>query len=123
MMRFIRYLILAVILAALVVIAMANWQSVTLTVLPTELANVAGWNYTTPELPIFMVILGSVAVGLLLGYVLEWIRESKHRSEVAKRQRQVKSLNREVSRLKTEKNEGKDEVLALLDDAPKQIAS
>lgn len=121
-MRYVRYLILALLMIALVVVAMANWQAVTLTVLPTELAEVAGWNYTSPQMPLFLVILGSIAAGVLVGYVLEWIRESKHRSEVAKRQRQVKTLNREVTRLKGETNKGKDEVLALLEDSPKKIA-
>ncbi|PRY25409.1 uncharacterized protein DUF1049 [Aliiruegeria haliotis] len=122
MMRYIRYLFLAIIIAGLVVMAMANRQAVTLTVLPDELANLAAWNFSL-QLPLFVALLGGVAVGLLLGYVLEWIREAKHRSEVAKRQRQVKDLNREVSRLKTEKHAGKDEVLAILDEAAVKKAS
>ncbi|WP_106204517.1 LapA family protein [Aliiruegeria haliotis] len=121
-MRYIRYLFLAIIIAGLVVMAMANRQAVTLTVLPDELANLAAWNFSL-QLPLFVALLGGVAVGLLLGYVLEWIREAKHRSEVAKRQRQVKDLNREVSRLKTEKHAGKDEVLAILDEAAVKKAS
>ena len=123
MMRYIRYLILAIVAIGLVVMAMANWQPVSLTVLPADLAGVLGWNYTTPDLPMFIVILASVCVGLLVGYILEWLRESKHRSEAAKRQKQVRSLNREMNRLKTDTNQGKDEVLALLDDAPKKAAS
>ena len=121
-MRYIRYLFVALILVVLVIGAMANRQLVTLTVLPTGLADLAAWNFSI-DLPLFVVVLGGVAVGLLLGYVLEWIRESKHRAEVAKRQKQVKSLNREVSRLKVETNQGKDEVLAILDDAAARKAS
>ncbi|MFV0360759.1 LapA family protein [Tropicimonas sp.] len=115
MMRYVRYLILAALLAVLVVIAMANWQMVTLTLLPAALAEAVGWNFTTPQVPLFLVILFSIALGLLIGYVFEWIRESKYRSEVARRQRQVKKLNREVSRLQGETNKGKDEVVAMLE--------
>lgn len=115
-MRYIRYLLVGAIIATLVVMAMANRSMVTLTVLPEPLAVLASWNFSV-SLPLFIVVLGGVGIGLLLGYLLEWIRESKHRSEASKRQRQVKSLNREMSRLKAEKNDGKDEVLAILDDA------
>ncbi|NDR59498.1 LapA family protein [Aliiruegeria sabulilitoris] len=121
-MRYIRYVLVGSIVAALVVVAMANRSFVTLTVLPEPLANLANWNFSI-DLPLFIVALGGVAVGLLLGYLFEWIRESKHRSEVAKRQRQVKQLHREVSQLKAEKNKGKDDVLAILDEAATRKAS
>ncbi len=121
-MRYIRYLFVGLIVAGLVVVSMANRGPVTLTVLPAPLADLANWNFTI-ELPLFIVALGFVAVGVLLGYLLEWIRESKHRSEVSKRQRQVKKLHREVTELKAEKNKGKDDVLAILEEAPKRKAS
>ena len=121
-MRYIRYVLLGSIVAALVVVAMANRGAVTLTVLPEPLANLANWNFSI-QLPLFIVVLGGVAVGLLLGYLLEWIRESKHRSEASKRERQVKQLNREVTQLKAEKHKGKDDVLAILDEAATRKAS
>lgn len=121
-MRYIRYLILGLIVAALVVIAMANSQMVTVTVLPPALATLASWNFSL-SIPLFGVALGGIAVGLLVGYILEWIRESKHRAEVNKRQKQVKDLNREMSKLKAQTNKGKDEVLAILDEAATRKAS
>lgn len=120
-MRFVRYLILALIVICLVTMAMANREMVTLELLTPELAALTGIGFSI-TLPLYAAILGGVAVGVLLGFVLEWIRESKHRSEVAKRQRQVKTLNKEVSRLKQEQNQGKDEVLALLDDSARRKA-
>nr|WP_116132523.1 LapA family protein [Tropicimonas sp. IMCC34043] len=120
-MRFLWYVLLAVIVACLVVMAMANRDFVTLTLLPPALAEVAQFNLSV-SLPLYFVALGGVAVGLLIGFFLEWMRESKHRSEVAKRQRQVRSLNREVNSLKGEKHRGKDEVLALLEESPKKAA-
>ena len=115
-MRYIRYLFLGLIVAALVVLGMANRDMVTLNVLPPALAALVGWNFSI-SLPLFITGFAGVAIGLLLGYVLEWIREAKHRAEVSKRQRQVKELNREVTQLKAERNRGKDDVLAILDDA------
>lgn len=114
MLRFIWYLVLAIVVAALVVVAMANRDIVTLTLLPAVIAGVIGTNQSV-DLPLYVVALGGVAVGLLLGFVLEWLREAKHRSEVAKRQRQVRKLNQEVTSLKGERDKDKDEVLALLD--------
>ena len=64
---------------ALVSVALANRNIVTLQVLPTE---ISGWFAVNPsvQLPLFIVILGGIIVGLLVGFVWEWIREHKHRS-------------------------------------------
>jgi len=67
------------------------------------------------ELPLFVVILGAVLLGLLLGFVWEWIREFGIRSDAAKQAREKRKLEREVARLKAQQHEGEDDVLALLD--------
>ncbi len=121
-MRYIRYLLIGLIVAALMVVAMANRGTVQLTVLPEPLERLANWNYTV-SLPLFIVAFGGVAVGLLLGYLLEWVREHKHRAEASRRQRQVKSLNREMSRLRADSGQGKDDVLTILDEANLRKAS
>lgn len=115
-MRYIRYLCIAVFAVALVSVALANRASVTLKMLPDEVAH---WFAVAPtvELPLFFVILGSIVAGLLIGFVWEWIREYGQRAEAAKQARQMRRLEREVARLKGEKHKGKDEVLALLDEA------
>jgi uncharacterized integral membrane protein len=96
--------------------ALANRDHVMLQVLPEELANFFGMNASI-ELPLFIVIMGSILIGLLVGFIWEWIREYGHRAEAAKLAREMRRLEREVARLKGEKHEGKDEVLALLDEA------
>lgn len=121
-MRYVRYLLIGVIVAVLMVVAMANRGAVELTVLPDALANLVNWNYTV-SLPLFILAFGSIAVGLLLGYLFEWVREHKHRAEVSRRQRQVKSLNREMSRLRADSGQGKDDVLTILDEAKLRKAS
>jgi uncharacterized integral membrane protein len=115
-MRYIRYLCIAVFAVALISVALANRGIVALKILPAE---VSGWFALNPtvELPLFLVILGSIVVGLLVGFVWEWIREYGERAEKARLARETRRLEREVARLKGEKHKGKDEVLALLDEA------
>ena len=115
-MRYIRYACIAAFAIVLVAISVANRGVVTLRLIPDE---VAGWFPMNPqiELPLFIVILIGILVGLCVGFAWEWIREHTHRAEASREGREKRRLQREVARLKTEKNEGKDEVLALLDEA------
>ncbi len=115
-MRYIRYFCIAVFALALISVALANRAMVELKVLPDE---VAGWFAVTPSvnLPLFLVILGAIVAGLLVGFIWEWIREHGERAEKARLARETRRLEREVARLKGEQHQGKDEVLALLDKA------
>jgi len=69
---------------------------------------------TEISLPLFVILLLAVAVGLLLGYILEWLRERKHRREVGQTKREVSRLESEVANLRRKSGEGQDDVLALL---------
>lgn len=115
-MRYIRYACIAVFAIALIAMALANRGIVTLKVLPDE---IAGLFAVTPsvQLPLFLVIFLGIVIGLMVGFVWEWMREHAVRAENARNAREVRRLEREVQRLKAEKHEGKDEVLALLDEA------
>ena len=115
-MRYIRYACIAVFAVALIAVALANRGSVTLKLLPDEVAGLFAVAPTI-ELPLFVVIFGGIIVGLLVGFVWEWMREYAIRSENARNAREVRRLEREGKRLKSEKHEGTDEVLALLDEA------
>ncbi|MBQ0805004.1 MULTISPECIES: LapA family protein [unclassified Sulfitobacter] len=115
-MRYVRYLCIAIFAVALIAVALANRSMVSLKLLPTE---VSGFFAVNPEMqvPLFIVILGSIIAGLLVGFVWEWIREFNQRAEAARQAREMRRLQREIARLKGEKYEGQDEVLALLDQA------
>ncbi|MEL7100681.1 MAG: LapA family protein [Pseudomonadota bacterium] len=115
-MRYIRYFCIAVFALALIAIALANREMVTLQLLPRE---IAGFFAVAPQisLPLFVVIFGGIAAGLAIGILGEWVREHGIRSDAAKSAREVRRLEREITRLKGEKHKGKDEVLALLDEA------
>lgn len=115
-MRYIRYAVLGALAIVLVSVCLANSTVVELKLMPSAFAELAGFNYSI-ALPLFVVVLGGVGAGLVIGFLWEWLREHKHRSEAAQKAREARKLNREVTRLKKQKNEGKDEVLALLEDA------
>lgn len=115
-MRYIRYACIATFAVALIAVALANRSVVSLQLIPSE---VAGWFSVNPQisLPLYLVIFGGIVAGLLVGFVWEWIREHNQRAEAARQAREMRRLQRELAKLKGEKHEGKDEVLALLDEA------
>jgi uncharacterized integral membrane protein len=110
-MRTIKLILLALILIAIVTLAVANRAPVTLHMLPEGLSLVA---QRSIELPLYAVGLLSVLTGMVLGYVLEWLREHKHRRRASEKAREAARLDREVGRLRRETGKGDDEVLALL---------
>jgi len=114
-MFYIRYAFLAVLAIALIIVATANRDLVTLTLLPDTLAGVVGFSAQI-SLPLFVVIFGGIIAGVLIGFVWEWLREHKHRAEAARRTREVEALERELRREKRLKNQDRDEVLVLLDE-------
>lgn len=114
-MRYIRYLFLFALAICLITVALANRGTVTVALLPQEMADVVGADFTL-QMPLFLVIFAGIAAGLLIGFFWEYAREYKHRSAATQGKAQVARLEREVTRLRDKKAEGKDEVLALLED-------
>ena len=112
-MTFLRYILLGLLAFVLLVLALANRQIVTLRLVPEGLAGYVGFG-TGPSLPMFVVILLSVAVGLLIGFTWEWIREHKHRAEARADRAQKERLQKELAKTRARASE-EDEVLALLE--------
>ena len=112
-MRLIKSVLLAIILLGIVVLAIANRGMVTLNLLPEGLANLAPG--LTLELPLFVVILGFVLLGLVIGYLFEYLREHKHRRLASQKIREADGLKREMSSLRRKTKTPKDDVLALMD--------
>jgi uncharacterized integral membrane protein len=79
-LRVLKTLFWLLIAAVLVTVGLANRGMVELKLLPPVLEARVG---VLPdlEMPLFLVILGSVALGLLIGFVWEWIREIPERAE------------------------------------------
>lgn len=119
-MRYLRYLFLAVLGICLITVALANRQIVTLRLLPEDMAAFSGISWEL-RLPLFAVVFLGIVAGLLIGFVWEWLREARLRAEAGRVKREAATLEREVKRLKHKQVEveGKDEVLALLEDGGK----
>ncbi|WP_171122323.1 MULTISPECIES: lipopolysaccharide assembly protein LapA domain-containing protein [unclassified Ruegeria] len=115
-MRYLRYAFLAILGIVLISVSLANRETVELTLMPQAFADLLGFNFSA-SLPLFLVVLGGVVAGLVIGFLWEWLREHKHRRDATAKTSEVRKLEREVKKLKKKQNEGKDEVLALLDEA------
>lgn len=115
-MRYIRFASIAIFALALVLIALANRNMVMLKLLPDEVGAFTALN-PGYELPLFIVIFGGIAVGLVVGLIWEWIREAGERAAAARQAREMRALQAEIKRLKGEQHKDKDEVLAILDQA------
>jgi uncharacterized integral membrane protein len=113
-MKYIKFLILALIAILLLMVALANRELVTLRLLPQEIADLIGINASV-SLPLFVVVLAGVVVGLMIGFFWEWAREHKHRSAAASRRCEARELERENELLRQRNAQGQDEVLALLE--------
>jgi uncharacterized integral membrane protein len=112
MMRIIKLLLLSAILIALVVLAVANRDSVTLNLLPAGMAQLAPG--ASLSMPLYVVILIAVLTGVLAGYLFEWLREHKHRRAAAEKAREAARLKSEMGRLRKDANRPEDDVLALV---------
>lgn len=115
-MKYIKYTFWGIVAICLVTVGMANRQIVTLRAMPEAFANALGLSPDI-QLPLFMVIFIGVGFGLLIGFLWEWVREYRIRSDARSKSREVEALKRQIEVLKDEKHQGKDEIVALLDKA------
>ena len=113
MTRALRYLILALLTIALLTVALANRAPVTVHFLPDDMAALLGVT-ASMDMPVFLLLFAGVVIGLILGFVWEWVREHKHRRVASTKTRQVTKLERELAALKDQNSLPDDPVLALL---------
>ena len=111
-MTFLRYLFLGVLALVLLVLALANRAPATLRVLPEDLGAYLGVTGAFTA-PLFVVFFLAMALGLLIGFTWEWLREHKHRAEARRERAERERLERELSRSRPRTEE--DDVLALID--------
>ena len=112
-MTFLRILFLCLVALALLILALANLAPVTLRVLPEPLAELVGIATPMVTLPLFVTLFLAIAIGLLIGFTWEWLREHKHRSEAARQRAERERLERRLEKSR-EPDDG-DEVLALVE--------
>ncbi|MDB6452309.1 LapA family protein [Falsirhodobacter sp. 20TX0035] len=111
-MRWIRIALLVILAVLLLSVAIANRELVTISLLPDGISAFFGWDWSF-RMPLFLVILLAAAVGLLIGFVWEFLREHQIRTGAIQSQREASKLRAEVATLRQE--QPKDEVLAILD--------
>jgi lipopolysaccharide assembly protein A len=108
--RTIKLVLLVLILIAIVLIALANREIVTVYLLPEPLDQIAD---VSVQVPLFLVGLVSILVGMILGYILEWLREHRYRRRLAQKEREAARLSQELDRAK-KSGKPEDDVMALL---------
>lgn len=113
-MKTLRYAFWALVGLCLIIVGLANRDMVTLRAMPPALAEFLGISPDI-QMPLFMAIFIGVALGLLIGFFWEWLREHRIRSHGRSKEREADALRREVADLRAKTGEGADDVLALLD--------
>lgn len=114
MMRYLRYVLLALVALCLVTLALANRTSVAVRLLPDDLAALTGISWGL-SLPVWLVFVAGLLAGLILGFVWEWLREHRHRAAARSGKREVQRLERELSVMRDASGLPQDDVLALID--------
>lgn len=112
-MRAIRMIFLVLLGVLLVMVALANRQTVVLRAFPGNLDSYIGGTWQL-SVPLFLIIFIALLVGMILGLVWEWLREAQLRTESRRRARDLAALEREAG----PRARQRDDVLALVDAAP-----
>lgn len=115
-MKTIRYSFWAIVGLFLILIGLANRDFVTVRAMPEAVGDLMGMSPDL-QLPLFVVIFISVGVGLMIGFLWEWVREHRMRADARGKAREVETLKREVDQLRGAAAGAKDpdDVLALLE--------
>ncbi|KQO86247.1 GMP synthase [Methylobacterium sp. Leaf90] len=96
MIRFLKALILLPIAVVVVLLAVANREAVTLSFDPFSPEPVFSL-----VLPLYAVVFGSVALGILVGGIGSWLGQSQTRQRARYHRREADRLAKEAAELKT----------------------
>ena len=116
-MRTIRISFIVILAMVLILVATANRTPIQVGMLPESIAKFTGSPWTV-TLPTFLALFLAMVFGVLVGLVWEWLREGHLRAESRTRAHNLALLQREVGDLRRTHAAPRDEVLAILDDAP-----
>ncbi len=116
-MRAIRLIFFVVLAIVLILVATANRDPITVGLMPQGIAEFTGRDWTL-TMPGFLALFLAMVFGVLVGLIWEWLREAHLRAESKSRAQDLARLQREVGDLRRTHAAPKDEVLAILEDAP-----
>ena len=112
-MRLIRTLFLLGLATLLFLLSLANNGKVTMYFMPESLSSFLGIKIAL-NIPLFLVFFSGIFIGLVTGFLWEWLREYKFRVEANKYQKRLFKAENELLELHSRENK-KDDVLALLE--------
>ena len=112
-MRLIRTLFLFFLAILLFLLSLENSELVTLYFLPEYLATLFEIKIAV-NIPLFLVFFSGIFIGLVIGFVWEWLREYRFRVEASNYQKRLFKAENELSELHARENK-KDDVLTLLE--------
>ena len=113
-MRPLKLALLAAVAVIMVGFALANREPVAVRIVPAE---IAGFFPSFPvfTVPAFILIFAGILIGLMIGFVWEWMREHRHRADAVQNKREASKLAMENEDLRKRTSKEKDEILALLE--------
>jgi|TARA_B100001059_G_scaffold88846_1_gene87357 uncharacterized integral membrane protein len=114
-MRLLRTLFLSFLAIILLMLSLANSQKVTIYFLPESLSSFFETTFVL-NIPLFLVFFSGIFIGLVVGFVWEWLREYKFRVEANNYQKRLSIAETELSNMHARENK-KDDVLTLLEKA------
>ena len=119
MLRAINYILYGIVATVLIFIALANREIIRISLVPEEFSFI-GYNFQL-NTPIFFIFFAGFTFGIMVGFILEWMREYKLRSASSYKTLELNNMKLQIQQLKSEKYKNQDDVLALLDDTKKEI--
>ena len=114
MMKYLRYLLLALVAICLVTFALANREVAPVQLLPDSLASLTGLVMSV-ALPVWVILFAGLLIGLVLGFVWEWLRGHAHRVSARVSKRNVTRLEREMAVMQDASGTPQDDILALIE--------
>ncbi|MGF1502402.1 MAG: hypothetical protein ACFBSD_11355 [Paracoccaceae bacterium] len=109
-MRTIKLLVLGAIVLALAIVGVANMHPIDLRLLPVE---IAGPGTGLVGVPLAAVLMAAVLIGVVVGQILEYLRESKYRRAADEARREATRLKRELARLNEAQGKNAEDALPL----------
>ena len=112
-MRLIRTLFLICLATLLFLVSLANNGKVTLYFMPENLSSFLGIKIAL-NIPLFLIFFSGIFIGLVIGFVWEWLREYKFRVEANLNKKRLSRAETELSEMHAKDNK-EDDVLTLLE--------
>lgn len=95
-MKFLWWILLALVALVLILFAVSNREAVSVALWPLPDA---------VQLPLYLVVLGSLVVGFLAGEFVAWVRGWRWRREARRSRERIQTLEREIEAARLDRAE------------------